>query len=355
MNHYILVNKFTAHMQNGCPMLISVIVSTYSPERLGDVKRLITSLEVQNDKGFELVVIVDENQRLCSDIKQTLSNTTIAKWRVVLNCMNNGLAHSRNIGIKKTTGEVVAFIDDDAIADPGWISSIRRVFTNPQVGAATGDIIPRWEKPNMAWFPKELHWIISCSYSITPTRRCHIDRGFGADMAFSREALIRVGSFDERFGINKNRWLGGEDTDLFLRVKDAGYHVIFEPDMRVRHTIYASRITLPKIVNRSVAQGMGSYYIRRYSDVEIPVYSSQEYLFKLASDFIPRSIRNVFSRRTILTIREISTVSISMISIAAGALLARFTPFIEVPQFERLVANEVTPQGESDCYITDSN
>lgn len=186
--------------------------------------------------------------------------------------------------------------------------------------------------------------MISCSYNVTPTGRSHIDRGFGADMAFSRRALIKVGGFDERFGIKKDRWLGGEDTDLFLRIKDSGFHVIFEPTMRVHHKIYPSRIILPNIVKRSIAQGMGSYYIRKLSTVRVSNYSGQEYITRLVFDFFPRSIRRLFSRQRVTAFREIATVMISMTSIAVGSIVARFSPITELPQIAKVVAKDVEPQ-----------
>jgi len=108
----------------------------------------------------------------------------------------------------------------------------------------------------MSWFPKELHWMISCSYIMTPNQKEEVERGFGTNMAFKRYLLDDVGMFDTNLGIKGKNWVGGEDTDMFLSIKEAGKKVIFNPDARVLHKVYAYRISTKNIMKRAFDGGV---------------------------------------------------------------------------------------------------
>lgn len=286
---------------------VSVIVSTVSGARLPDFIDLVKALKKQDRKDFELVVIVDENIDHYHDVRKAVVDCDFPNI-VDLNDNNLGLAYSRNLGIQRATGEILAFIDDDAEPDPGWVSSMVEIFHDPQVGAATGTILPKWMAEGMDWFPRELYWMISCSYSITPTERSEIDRGFGVDMAFTRRVLDEVGPFDTRYGINKKRWIGGEDTEMFMRVSASGYKVIFEPKMTVLHHIHPDRLRLDKLVKRAIAQGRGTVILKRGMKGRTPNHSGKSYILDTVFRFIPRKLRTMFSQDVVNSVRELGLV-----------------------------------------------
>ena len=157
-------------------MRLSTIISTYSSNRYFDLIELIDALKKQIDGYDEIIIVVDTNQRLYTNIKDHILKYSNSNIKVIFNPENKGLSHSRNIGIHNSNGDILAFIDDDAIPYPNWTNEITKTFCkDDKIGAVTGDIIPIWEDNNMFWFPKELHWMISCSYTLTPKKEEEIE------------------------------------------------------------------------------------------------------------------------------------------------------------------------------------
>jgi O-antigen biosynthesis protein len=156
-----------------------------------------------------------------------------------------GLDWARNRGILEARGELIAFTDDDAIVDPGWVDALVRVFADsPAVMAVTGLVLPaelqmpaqitfeqqggfgkgydrRWY-----YFPqgKGLHWT-DLGAGIY---------GTGANMAFRRSLFAKIGGFDPALDVGTVTQ-GAGDLEMFLRVLRSGYALVYEPAAIVRH------------------------------------------------------------------------------------------------------------------------
>lgn len=304
---------------------VSVIATTVSRKRLSDFHDLILTLGDQDVDDFELIVVVDEDESYFKEIEAMVKECDYP-CKVVFNDDNQGLAHSRNLGIGYAKGEIFAFIDDDAEPHPQWIRTMVQNFEDSNVGGMAGDIIPKWMAEGMDWFPRELYWMISCSYSITPQERGEIDRGFGVDMAFSRSAIEKVGRFDKRFGITKKRWIGGEDTEMFIRVKMAGYKVIFEPDMRVSHHIHPQRLQLNNLIKRAIAQGRGTVIMKRGLNIKVSDRSGKSYILDSFFRFVPTKMKGVLTKNAIPNIRDLGLVMSINIFIIIGYVVEFCSP-----------------------------
>ncbi len=300
--------------------MVSVIVTTVSRARLPDFQDLVDALMHQDSNDFELIVIVDENREHFIDVQMAVRDC-VFPVNVHFNDNNLGLAHSRNLGMNLARGDIVAFIDDDAEPYTQWVRTIREIFTDPTIGAATGDIEPRWMAEGMDWFPSELFWMISCSYSITPMERGEIGRGFGADMAFSRKAIEAVGPFDIRYGITKKHWIGGEDTEMFMRVNSSGFRVMYEPEMRVRHHIHPARLRLENLIKRAIAQGRGTVILKRGMQGKAPDHSGKSYILDTMFNFVPRKMKGLLSRKAMSNIRDLGLVFTINLLIVFGYVL----------------------------------
>ncbi|MDI3475593.1 MAG: glucosyl-dolichyl phosphate glucuronosyltransferase [Thermococcaceae archaeon] len=238
------------------PLPLSVIISTYNLARYQDTVDVLRSLANQSFNKFEVIVIIDENHQYYKKLQEFTRNIDLYNVRLVFNPFNNGLSYSRNLGIKYAKGEIVAYLDDDVIVSPNWAKEIFRTFRKYEnVGAVAGHIIPLWMDKSIEWFPEELYWMISCSYILTPKKEREVDRGFGANMAFRRELLLELGGFREDLGLSGEKWVGGEDTDMFLRVKERSYKVIFNPKALVYHKIYPHRIKMRTLIKRALGGG----------------------------------------------------------------------------------------------------
>lgn len=157
-----------------------------------------------------------------------------------------GLSHARNVAIANATGEVVASIDDDEIADRFWLAEIARAFADvPDADAVTGAIIPaELETQAQMWFEQYGGHSKGRGFKravFSPaTRDTHHPLfplppfGAGGNMAIRASALRRLGGFDVALGAGTPA-MGGEDTQFFTRLLlDKGV-IVFQPSMLVRH------------------------------------------------------------------------------------------------------------------------
>src|SRR5205085_11066556 len=76
-----------------------------------------------------------------------------------------GLSGARNTGIDIARGDIVAFLDDDAVAAPDWLDRLCAPYDDRQVIAVGGRVVPRFDGPRPAWLPAEFDWVIGCTYA----------------------------------------------------------------------------------------------------------------------------------------------------------------------------------------------
>lgn len=148
-------------------MLVSIILCTYRSERYKDLMEAIDSLNAQSgDNGtLEIVVVVDGNRRLYDKIlKSGIEEADKVEVKVILNEKNQGLSESRNNGIKEANGYIIAFFDDDAIADENWIKELVRMYEEYDAIAAGGKIIPKWLSKKPKFLPEEYYWLIGATH-----------------------------------------------------------------------------------------------------------------------------------------------------------------------------------------------
>src|SRR5579862_6348187 len=112
-------------------MRVSVVINTYN--RAKSLKDTLKALRYQTHDAFEVIVVKGP----CTDD----TNGTLREFAGgvrVADCPEVHLSKSRNIGVIEASGEIVAFIDDDAIPEPGWLSELVAAYDGPQVGGAGG-------------------------------------------------------------------------------------------------------------------------------------------------------------------------------------------------------------------------
>ena len=107
-----------------------IILCTHRSERYEDFVEAINSLLSQSYNNLEIVVVVDGNRELYDRILKSgieKADKVKGKVKVILNEKNLGLSESRNKGIKEAKGDVIAFFDDDAVADEEWVRELVRI------------------------------------------------------------------------------------------------------------------------------------------------------------------------------------------------------------------------------------
>src|SRR5437660_56519 len=138
---------------------VSVIICTYTEARWHDLVAAVESLHGQSKMPREIIVVVDHNQYLLERVQAELPGVV-----VVENSESQGLSGARNSGIAVARGALLAFLDDDARAEPGWLTWLSLCCADPQVLGVGGRVVPSWASKRPIWFPEEFYWVIGCSY-----------------------------------------------------------------------------------------------------------------------------------------------------------------------------------------------
>ena len=195
---------------------ISVVVCTHNgQETLPECLERLGGLTYPD---FETIVVCDGSRDRSAQIAG-------AHGAVVVETDHRGLSHARNAGIERASGEIVAFLDDDAYPDADWLHYLAASFRDERYAAVGGPNIPPDDGPLVA----------SC-VAAAPGGPIHVlisDREAehvpGCNMAFRKSALAAIGGFDERF------WAAGDDVDVCWRLQEAGKTLGFSAGAVVMH------------------------------------------------------------------------------------------------------------------------
>jgi len=223
----------------GVRPVVSVVVSTRNRESF--LVDLLDSLREQNFDRFEVIVVDDSDNPLSkkkiADIIREFSEDL--KIKLLSNSRRLGIPCSLNRGILAAKGRIVAFTDDDCIADETWLEKLTAWYKYPDVGGVGGRIIPI--EYDSLWIPKKRekpHLIGKILWDGSVVSNFDLDLGpipvdclAGANMSFRRDLLLKVGCFSTVYKGNAYRF----ETDLSLRIKKLGYKIIFDPNAIVYH------------------------------------------------------------------------------------------------------------------------
>jgi len=272
------------------PNIVTVAFSTFRETYLEWVVQLLKSLENQTMEDFEVVIVVNGNNRYFKKLQDAVKYETEVnhKINIIFNPVDKGIAHSRNIALKHAKTSYMAYTDDDAFPHPRWLEELLRTLEmNDKVGVVTGPVIGKWEigTENWAlWFPRELYWIIGCTPWDIP-KVIEVRNGFASNLASKRRILLKIGGFNEKFGYNPTNHLAGEEPDLGIRLMRAGYVTLWNPNVIVYHRIFRKRLRIKNILLRSFVEGKTKAYLSQaYGSGVIKL--EREYLQSVIKSFV---------------------------------------------------------------------
>lgn len=175
-----------------------------------------------------------------------------------------GLSRARNAAVVHSSGDAIAFLDDDAVAAPGWVAAIVSGLECTGAWCLGGRVLPRWPGDPPAWLHPHLRYLLSVVdlgdeivHLRGPLFPC------GANLAIRKAAFERVGLFRPELGRRPGSLLSGEEIDLFRRVLNAGGAVAYTPHAVVHHIIPASRLTPAFLRSRAWWEGKTLAFLDR--------------------------------------------------------------------------------------------
>jgi len=295
-------------------MLVSVITCSHQINRYQNLVEAIESLVAQSYVDLELIVVVDGDRTLYEQIMK--DNVPVDK--VLLNETNIGLSESRNRGLNIASGELIAFFDDDAVADKNWIRELVRMYEEYDAIATGGKIIPLWIGKKMDFLPEEYYWLIGVTHKGFPEEITEVRNTFGSNIGFRADILRSLGGFEGELGLDasKRGAFQGEEAELCIRMKQRfGKGVMYNPDAIVKHKIIGRRVEIRFLLNRAFWQG----YSKRVMEEISPNSLGEEksFLKNLIVESVPHRIRNMIQSPSISSIEQF--IFLFMLTLATGA------------------------------------
>jgi len=219
-------------------MKASVAICTYN--RCGFLKDSIKAVsEQQTDFEYEVLVVdnnsSDDTKSVVEDMCRLYSNVRY------IHEPNQGLSYARNRALHEAAGEIIAYTDDDGLAQPGWLQGLIDEFGDTQVGGVAGKITLDLPKDAPSWLKPELHPYLA-AYD-KGTESIETSEFYGCNFAVRRELAIELGEFSVELGFNGGELLPGEETDLARRMILADHKIRYAPSAIVIHRISLSRLS----------------------------------------------------------------------------------------------------------------
>jgi glycosyltransferase involved in cell wall biosynthesis len=308
--------------------LVSIITTGYTLERLKDITELLDSMEVQTYKNTEALIVAERSPELADSIKKYIAEKGYSHMQVLYNEGEWGLSAARNLAIGQAKGDIIAFVDDDALLFPDWVEQTVKTYAqDSSVIGVTGPILPLWEQESMSWFPRELYWVFSCTYW-DMTEKTRVRNGYGTNLSFRREAFSSGERFKTSLGVkggDHQGWQepGAEEAEFSLRVRrKTGKYIVFHPQVRVKHRVYGYRFKAGFIAKRAYWEGYGKAMLNRWyrpGGGEVVLSTEYELLRRILFKLLPQTLGRLF-RQPVTSLRQLWVVAIVLACVAGGYL-----------------------------------
>lgn len=257
---------------------ISVIICAYTEQRWDDLVAAIESLRQQTLPATEIIIVIDHNPQLLERVQDHIRDVI-----VVENAEARGLRGARNSGLAAAKGQIIAFLDDDAVAIPDWLMFLTEGYTDPNVLGTGGEVTPSWVDNKPAWLPEEFYWVVGCTYRGMPQTASIIRNPIGANMSIRREVFETVGDFHSEIERVGKRHAGGcEETELCIRARQHWPQGVFlyQPEARVFHRVPGSRTCWRYFYSRCYVEGLAKAVVARHVGARDSLASERTYTFR---------------------------------------------------------------------------
>ena len=293
-------------------MKVSVVICTYSFDMLDAFREAVDSILNQTYEDVEIVIIVDGNQSLYDRIVDTYQSLTVH-----LNEENVGLSESRNRGVELATGDVIAFLDDDAVADERWVEALVSVYKKRDVVAVGGKMVGQWVAGKPVFLPEEFYWLVGVTHRGFAEPGQEVRNTFGSNISFRREVFEEIGTFDPELGRRGSLNMQSEETIFCVRMrKQFGHGVVYNPDAIVAHKIFDYRTEPRWMLERAFWQGYSKQVMKEL--IHEGGNNETAFLMQLLGEFIPRRCVDLVWSPTVPKVLQLLSIVVFTIAVGLG-------------------------------------
>ena len=299
-------------------MNVSVVVCTYSMDRYDDFTEAVESVLKQTYDPVEVVLVVDGNLEVYDLVKARFGNHD----DVVIHCNdeNRGLSFSRTKGVELSSGEVIAFLDDDAIAEPEWIETLIHGYEQTDAIAVGGRMVPEWVAGRPSFFPEEFYWLIGANYEERLEPWSEVRNTLGSNMSFRRTVFEEVGGFDEGMGLTGDNQIQAEETELAMRMHDAfGKGMLYVSDAVVAHKVFDYRTKPGWLIRRAFWQGYSKRAVEELA-AEGPSNEEAAFLWHLVASSVPRRVTGLVRDPSVENTQQLAMLFVLTACVGFGYL-----------------------------------
>jgi GT2 family glycosyltransferase len=239
---------------------------------------------------------------------------------------NVGLLGARNNGARLASGKVVAFLDDDAIADRRWLERLVRAYDQHGRISVGGRMVPAWVADKPSFLPAEFYWLVGVTHrGFGPSGTWNgwkaegeVRNTMGSNISFRADVFDSLNGFETDIGGRRgDNHLQGGETELCARMQakyDEG--VWYVPDAEVAHKVFGYRTDLGWLLKRAFWQG----YSKRGLEHFVPESASPEesFLSDLVTTFVPYRLQTLVRRPSVSKLQQLLFAQLVTLTVGFG-------------------------------------
>jgi glycosyltransferase involved in cell wall biosynthesis len=226
------------------PLNITVILCSYNRcQSLAKALESLAKSAVPDSVQWEVLVVDNNSTDQTREVVETFSRRYPGRFRYLFE-PQQGKSYALNSGVRESQSPILAFADDDAVVEPGWLWNLTSALRDGDWAGSGGRIIPVWEKPLPSWLftgdPRTMGPFVA--FDMGPEAGALTRPPYGANMAFRREAFEKYGDFRIDLGPRPGSEIRREDIEFAERLMAGGERLRYEPSAVVLHPAPESRM-----------------------------------------------------------------------------------------------------------------